>query len=675
MSNKNSQTYIRSIDTLRAFSVLAVIFYHAKLEINNIEIFTGGFLGVDVFFVISGFLITKIILKEVDQNTFSLKNFYLRRIKRIVPLLTLVIIICIPISIFLLLPKNLIDFSSSSVFALLFSSNFYFLFSGMNYGEENGLLKPLLHTWTLGVEEQFYLFYPIFLVFILNFFKKYFFFFILLSLFLSLGCAQFLNLKFPDYNFFFSLSRMWELLAGGLISQIKVKNNLILKFFSNQLFQYILICVLILFFLFFSEPLNHPSLTTLPIIFLTSVLLIISNSNINQIKILNIKFFSNIGLISYSLYLWHYPIFSFYRIYTDKVNVLEILFLIFLIFLISIISYKFFERKFRYSFNNKIVFSFLTISIFLILSFHLIVKKTSGLEFRVPEILKSQKLIDRPLYGNYDNHILYGNYVNNKTVFLIGDSHMFRLSRDLKNKLDEKKINYLQSIIPGCIFLIESQVVHKKSLKSHKCNLEIQSKRLEKINRTKNNIVIIGGRYTQLIEEKSYNNGYGGIEPPFNFYIQNMLKNLNTKKGRVLFIEDNFKKTINKLIENNHEIILIYPIPEMGWNIPKKIFSNTPKNLFLKKKINSYVEDLDFSIKYSDYINRNKETIRIFDSINSEKIHKIYPEKIFCDKKLDKCYGHKNQKILYEDDNHPSLFSSGLINNMIMEKINNLINK
>lgn len=176
MSNKNSQTYIRSIDTLRAFSVLAVIFYHAKLEINNIEIFTGGFLGVDVFFVISGFLITKIILKEVDQNTFSFKNFYLRRIKRIVPLLTLVIIICIPISIFLLLPKNLIDFSSSSVFALLFSSNFYFLFSGMNYGEENGLLKPLLHTWTLGVEEQFYLFYPIFLVFILNFFKKYFFF-------------------------------------------------------------------------------------------------------------------------------------------------------------------------------------------------------------------------------------------------------------------------------------------------------------------------------------------------------------------------------------------------------------------------------------------------------------------------------------------------------------------
>lgn len=674
MNFKNSQKYIQSIDTLRAFSVLAVIFYHAKLEINNIEIFTGGFLGVDVFFVISGFLITKIILKEVDQNTFSLKNFYLRRIKRIVPLLILVIIICIPISIFLLLPKNLIDFSNSSVFALLFSSNFYFLFDGMNYGEKNGLLKPLLHTWTLGVEEQFYLFYPIFLIFILNFFKRYFFFFISLIFFLSFICAQFLNLKFPDYNFFFSLSRIWELLAGGLISQIKIKNNLILKFLSNQIFQYILICVLILFFLFLSEPLNHPSLNTLPIIFLTSILLIISNSNINQIRILNIKFFSNIGLISYSLYLWHYPIFAFYRVYTNKVNVLEILFLIFLIFLISIISYKFFEKKFRYEFNNKIVFIFLTISILLIFSFNLIVKKTSGLDFRVPEILKNQKLIDRPLYGNYDNHHLYGNYINSKTVFLIGDSHMFRLSRDLKNRLDEKKINYLQSIVPGCVFLVESQVVHKKSLKTQKCNLEIQSKRLEEINRTKNNIVIIGGRYTLLIEEKSYNNGYGGIENPFNFYIQNKLKNLNTKKERISFIEDNFKKTIHKLIKNNHEIILIYPIPEMGWNIPEKIFSNAPKNLFLKKQIKSYIEELDFSIKYSDYINRNKETIRIFDLINNDKIHRIYPEKIFCNKKLDKCYGHKNQKILYEDNNHPSLYSSTLINNKILKMINNFSN-
>ena len=176
MSVKNYQTYIPAIDTLRAFSVLAVIFYHAKININNFEIFSGGFLGVDVFFVISGFLITKIILKDINQNKFSFKNFYLRRIKRILPLLILVIITCIPFSIFFFLPKNLIEFSNSSVFALLFTSNFYFLIDGMNYGEENSLLKPLLHTWTLGVEEQFYLLYPIFLILILKYFQKYFFF-------------------------------------------------------------------------------------------------------------------------------------------------------------------------------------------------------------------------------------------------------------------------------------------------------------------------------------------------------------------------------------------------------------------------------------------------------------------------------------------------------------------
>ena len=128
-----------------------------------------------------------------------------------------------------------------------------------------------------------------------------------------------------------------------MASQIKINNKLFIRFFINKIFQYVILGILILFFLVFNEPLNHPSLKTLPTILLTCILLIIFNSNLNRIKILNIKFFEY-WINSYSLYLWHYPIFSFYRINTKSVSTSEILILIIVTF-ISILSYIFFEKK------------------------------------------------------------------------------------------------------------------------------------------------------------------------------------------------------------------------------------------------------------------------------------------------------------------------------------------
>lgn len=146
--------YRREIDGLRAIAVLSVIFFHA-----GFEIFSGGFVGVDIFFVISGYLITTIILKELEQGHFSIVNFYERRARRILPALFFVLLICLPFAWSLLIvPSDMKNFSQSLISVSVFISNIFFWF-GSSYFDNTSELKPLLHTWSLSVEEQYYIFF------------------------------------------------------------------------------------------------------------------------------------------------------------------------------------------------------------------------------------------------------------------------------------------------------------------------------------------------------------------------------------------------------------------------------------------------------------------------------------------------------------------------------------
>ena len=167
-------TYRPEIDGLRAIAVGAVILYHAQITIFGHQPFKGGFIGVDIFFVISGYLITSIILKELlTYGSFSFKHFYERRIRRILPALLFVMLVSLPFAWTYLMPLRFEDFSKSILYSLGFSSNFYFFYSGQQYGAESGLLKPFLHTWSLSVEEQYYILFPIVLLITFKYFRKY----------------------------------------------------------------------------------------------------------------------------------------------------------------------------------------------------------------------------------------------------------------------------------------------------------------------------------------------------------------------------------------------------------------------------------------------------------------------------------------------------------------------
>ena len=195
-------TYRPEIDGLRAIAVVAVILYHAQITIFGHQPFKGGFIGVDIFFVISGYLITSIILKElVTTGSFSFKHFYERRIRRILPALLFVMLFSLPFAWAYLLPLEFEKFAKSILYSLGFGSNFYFHYSGQVYGALAGPFVPFLHTWSLSVEEQYYILFPIVLLIIFKYFRKYLLTILVIGLITSLQIADWTSKQYNSYAY------------------------------------------------------------------------------------------------------------------------------------------------------------------------------------------------------------------------------------------------------------------------------------------------------------------------------------------------------------------------------------------------------------------------------------------------------------------------------------------
>ena len=382
---------------------------------------------LNIFFFISGYLITSIIFKELITWLFSLKHFYERRIRRILLVLIFVMLASLPFAWMYLLPINFIDLSKSILYSLGFSSNFYFWHSGEQYGAESGLLKPFLHTWSLSVEEQYYIFFPILLIFIFKYFKKILPIVLFTSLIISLLIADWGSKNYTSATFYFVHSRMWELLAGSILAYYEITLGQRSKYQKlNRIFPSVGLLLILHSVFFFNDKMFHPSFYTLsPII---GVCLIIWFSSKDEIvtKILSTKLFVGIGLISYSLYLWHYPIFAFARIVeiTEGSFIKKILLGI-IILVLSIISYFLVERPSRNKDNKfKIIISLIIISIFLAICNAIIISK-NGYKNRfysskTYELGKLSYMIEN---RNFETNYNYDNYDHRKNALIVGNSH------------------------------------------------------------------------------------------------------------------------------------------------------------------------------------------------------------------------------------------------------------
>ena len=440
-------TYRPEIDGLRAVAVTAVIIYHAQVNFFGHQFFGGGFIGVDIFFVISGYLITSIILNELlTKGSFSFKYFYERRIRRILPVLLFVMLASLPFAWIYLFPSSLIDFSKSILYSIGFGSNFYFHYSGQEYGSLNGLFKPFLHTWSLSVEEQYYIFFPIILLFTFKYIRKYLIYVLIIGFIISLLLADWTSKNYSSISFYFLHTRMWELLAGSLLAYFESKFGRSSKFkILNFVSPFAGLILIGYSFLYFYDGMSHPSFyTLLPII---GVCLIIWFSNKNELitKILSTKLFVGVGLISYSLYLWHYPIFSFVKI-SGMVsgNIMGKLSLIPIILILSVSSYYLIERPFRnkkYSFKKILIFIVFILSILLI-SNTLVIEK-NGYSKRFEKLKKINKnynpdnfFLAKTRMGNFNIDKKFN--TENFNILIIGDS----FAEDLYNSLNLNSHRY-----------------------------------------------------------------------------------------------------------------------------------------------------------------------------------------------------------------------------------------
>ena len=269
LNQKNKFIFYRpEIDGLRAIAILSVILYHTKIEYKGVYFFNGVYLGVDIFFVISGYLISRSILSEwLNSNKFNFKNFYLKRARRILPMLFLVIVTSIPIAWKILLPSNFVEYAKSILASIFGWSNIFFYFNTSQYGAESSLFKPFLHTWSLSIEEQFYLIFPIFTILILKFFKKNFLFISSALFFISIAYSEYLRLRNPELNFYFPLSRFWELFLGFCLAYKEFFLKEIINIRRQKIIQAFGLIFVISGFIFFDIDTPHPSFYTfLPVL-------------------------------------------------------------------------------------------------------------------------------------------------------------------------------------------------------------------------------------------------------------------------------------------------------------------------------------------------------------------------------------------------------------------------
>ena len=448
-------TYRPEIDGLRAIAVLLVIFYHAEFSISGINIFKAGFIGVDIFFVISGYLITSIILKELKETKkFSFLHFYERRIRRLIPALLFVMLCSFPFAWLYLLPGDFIDYSKSILYSIAFTSNFYFHLSGLEYGTSEGLFKPFLHTWSLSVEEQYYIIFPITLIFFYKFLKKNILYILTVFLFLSLITAELMSNNFPSSTFYFLHSRIWELLAGSILAYLEINKKKNIKNFQVSNIGTIFGLLLILFYFFYyNSNINHPSLiSVIPVI---GVCLIIwfSNKDNYVTKVLSTKPFVGVGLISYSLYLWHFPIFAFARTKDSTPSEYDKIEWLTLTFILSIITYfiveKFFKNRIAISSKSLIVSLVATLMIIVFSNFYVIYKEGFNYKYKITEnyTLDNKFYLDE--WKEFKKKTVAPDFKNNDTtkVLIIGNSHgvdtfnTFYLNQDLFNKEEFSIVN------------------------------------------------------------------------------------------------------------------------------------------------------------------------------------------------------------------------------------------
>lgn len=435
VNHKNKLNYRPEIDGLRTLAVLPVILFH--LDYSFIK---GGYYGVDVFFVISGYLITSILAKSISEEKFSMYNFWIKRVKRLFPMILTVILVTVLCSLLFSLYKPLIKNIAVDSFPAMFSYfNFHALYSFEDYWSVDANNSFFLHTWSLSVEEQFYLIYPFFLFLSYKYLKSIRIPLLVLTLCSFFAFLYYLNVN-KEFAFYMLPTRIWELSMGGLlIFSPKIQNK-----YKNLVDNIItLLGFLLIGVGYFYGNNSIDAFAILPVIGSVLIIAFCSEHTIFN-KILSNNAISYIGKLSFSLYLWHWVVILFFKNTPELLAIYNKPLILLVTFTISIVSYHFIENVFRnYNHTPKIVL----VGIILIstLCFYL---KSDYFNIKYRNNFKpntTTSIIDYEQKKNtnalYENGI--STSINNSSpeVLILGDSHAVSLATSLNSIFDELKIS------------------------------------------------------------------------------------------------------------------------------------------------------------------------------------------------------------------------------------------
>lgn len=501
--------YRADINGLRALAIVAVMIFHffpSSLK--------GGFIGVDVFFVISGFLISGIIFRGIEQKSFSFRQFYLRRIRRILPALIIVITFCIVAGWFILLPNEYEQLGKHAAGGAAFISNFI-LAKEYGYFDAVSEYKILIHLWSLGIEEQFYIFWPLILFFCAR--RKMNLFTVIVSIAALSFFYNVLRVEYhPKSTFYHPFGRFWELLVGALLAHYNLyKHSIKTNSFFENIRSVCGLSLLVISFLQFDKFMLFPGWwALLPVAGCALIISAGPTAWVNKYILAN-RLCVFIGLISYPLYLWHWPLLSFARImHMSPIGLTFKLGIISITVILAWMTYEFIEKPVRRSKNKKIHIPLIYMMIVILFIgssayiFH-------GYPNRFPESiqfltnyknipLKSWRSEECFLEKNYNANkfsaICAGDKTkNSKKLFLWGDSHAAQYYPALikyKNNFDV--VQYTASTCPPVLDFIVTASPH--------CT-KINSKIIKMIQNTKPNIVFLS----------AYWFGYNGKADLFNY--------------------------------------------------------------------------------------------------------------------------------------------------------------
>ncbi|WP_158971902.1 acyltransferase family protein [Chachezhania sediminis] len=333
--------YRAEIDGLRTLAVVPVILFHA-----GFDVFSGGFVGVDIFFVISGYLITTILINDLEAGRFSIVNFYERRARRILPALFLVMLVCLPFAWLLLLPPDLKDFSASLISVVTFVSNILF-WQQSGYFDTAAELKPLLHTWSLAVEEQYYIFFPVLLFLLWRMGRRVVTAALAVLFLASLALAQWGVVYKPSAAFFLLPTRTWELLVGSFCAVYLTRHPMPARSPLTEALSLLGIAMIAASVVFFGPETPTPGLYALVPTLGTALIVFFARPETLSGRFLGNRVLVGIGLVSYSAYLWHQPIFAFARQTGGEPAAWIMLLLSALAIGLAYLSWKYVEAPFR----------------------------------------------------------------------------------------------------------------------------------------------------------------------------------------------------------------------------------------------------------------------------------------------------------------------------------------